>query len=487
MGRMRMKGRGWLAAAACLLMASCAPSVSQYRQYYDALNPPSGTMSKTGPVEAIERARGNYPARDRVLYGMDLGMANNVVGNYRESAKIFRDTDRIIQELYTKSVTNILLAYQTNDLVMPYRGLPFERVMVNLVNSLNYAGTGDWSGALVETRKIREKLVVYNRRYPEAAAPPGKYAAYSGPARRLLDQHNIPYNPSQLNHYTDDAFARFLSGVYEEAQVHAGGVDYQSAFLSYKKALEAYEKNRELFGTPVPAFLARPLLRTADAAGRVDHLARYKREFSGVQWIPSGTFETMGHVVFVGYNGRMFHLVSERMAFPFPIMGQFVMISLAFPKPVGGGTTVRGHDIQALDAANRPVASVRSELGEDLRAIGTTNFQDHLKRIVLREAIRAIIKTTEQVVAQQQAGKSGGALGQLIAAVVGGVATVVSDIADTRSWRTLPATFDYAQLDLPPGTYSIRLKTDGGDGRTTESRVTLLPGEYLFVRAIDVN
>ena len=108
MGRMRMKGRGWLAAAACLLMASCAPSVSQYRQYYDALNPPSGTVSKTGPVEAIERARGNYPARDRVLYGMDLGMANNVVGNYRESAKIFRDTDRIIQELYTKSVTNIL-------------------------------------------------------------------------------------------------------------------------------------------------------------------------------------------------------------------------------------------------------------------------------------------------------------------------------------------------------------------------------------------
>jgi hypothetical protein len=484
---MSKAGSVWFSAAVCLLTASCAPSVSQYRHYYDALNSPSGTVSKTGPVEAIERARGNYPDRDRVLYGMDLGMANNVVGNYRESAKIFRDTDRIIQDLYTKSVTNILLAYQTNDLVMPYRGLPFERVMVNLVDSLNYAGTGDWNGALVETRKIREKLIEYNRRYPDAAVPPGNYAAYSGPAQRLLARRNIPYNPSQLNHYTDDAFARFLSGVYEEAQVHAGGVDYQSAFLSYKKALEAYEKNRALYGTPVPSFLARPLLRTADAAGRVNHLARYKKEFPGVAWTPSGSFETMGHLVFVGYNGRMFHLVSERMAFPFPIMGQVVMVSLAFPKPVDGGTTVLGHDIQALDASNRPVLDVRSELGEDLLAIGMTNFQDHMKRIVLREAIRAIIKTTEQVVAQQQAGKSGGALGQLIAAVVGGVATVVSDIADTRSWRTLPATFDYAQLDLPPGTYAIRLKTDGGAGRATESRVTLLSGEYLFVRTVDVN
>lgn len=477
-------GRVWFLAA-LLMMASCAPSVSQYRHYYAALESPSA--SKAGPVEAIERAKGNYPDRDRVLYGMDLGMANNVVGQYAESQKIFRDTDRAIERLYTKSVTNILLAYQTNDLVMPYRGYPFERVMVNLVNSLNYAGTGDWNGALVEARKIREKLIEYNRRYPEAAVAPAQYANYAGPAQRLLDQRRIPYNPSQLNHYTDDAFARFLSGVYEEAQVNSGGVDYQNAFLSYKKALGAYEKNRVLYGTPVPEFLGPALLRTAEAAGRVNHLAQYKKEYPGVSWVPSRTFEAMGHVVFIGYNGRMYHLMSEKFAFPFPIFGQIVLISMAFPKPVGGGTSVMGHDVQAVDAMSRPAGFARSELGENVRAIGLTNFQDRMKRIVIREAIRAILKTTEQVIAQQQAGKSGGALGQFIAAVVGGVATYASDEADTRSWRTLPATFDYAQLDLAPGTYMIRVQTQGGSGRSEETKVTLLPGEYLFVRSVDVN
>lgn len=470
-----------------MAMVSCAPPVSQYHHYFSALSRSPGTGPDKAPVRIIQKARSSYPDRDMVLYGMDLGMANNVVGDFRESSRIFRNTERLDQQLYTKSVGNIALSYQTNDLVLPFRGTPFERVMINLVNSLNYAGEGDWNGALVETRKIREKLVRYNRRYPKATLSGGKYARSEEGAARLLGQHQIPYDPSQLNHYTDDAFARYLSGVYQEAQIHLGGVDYQSALLSYRKAFRVYQKNQVLYGTGIPSFLVPALLRTADAAGRSNLLGRLRKRYPGVSWVPASHFERLGHILFVGYNGRIFHLTPERFAFPFPIGGQLPVISFAIPRPEGGGTSVSGHRLKALDPGRQEVLSVQSETAEDLTAIGKTNFQDHLKRIVLREAVRAILKTTEEVVSQNEANRYGGPLGGVLAMIVGDVATYASDIADTRSWRTLPATFDYAQMDLDPGTYTIEVQGEGGSGHFQRQRVTLVSGEYLLVRDVDVN
>ncbi len=483
-----MKAAGRLGCLLLLMaMVSCAPSVSQYHHYYAALSQYPGNGPDKAPVRIIMKAKSSYPDRNMVLYGMDLGMANNVVGDFRESSRIFRDTERLDEKLYTKSVSNLTLSYQTNDLVLPFRGTPFERVMVNLVNSLNYAGLGDWNGALVETRKIREKLIRYNQQYPKNTMSGGKYSHFEAGAAQLLSQHQIPYNPGQLNQYTDDPFARFLSGAYEEAQVHSGGVDYQSALLSYRKAYDAYQKNRILYGTNVPYFLIPALLRTADAAGRPNLLGRMQKAYPGVSWVPATQFERLGHILFVGYDGRIFHLTSNRFAFPFPIGNALPVISFAVPRAVGGGTTVSGHQIIALDSAKRPVLHVQTEFAEDLDAIGKTNFQDHLKRIVLKEAVRAILKTTESVVAQNAANRYAGALGGILAMIVGDVATVASDVADTRSWRTLPASFDYAQMDLAPGTYTIEIQGEGGAAHLLRQRVTLVAGEYVLLRDIDVN
>lgn len=470
-----------------MAMVSCSLSTSQYRRYYSALSQYSGTGPDKAAVRIIRKARSSYPDRDMVLYGMDLGMANDVVGNFRESSRVFRSTERLDERLYTKSIGDMTLSYQTNDLVLPFRGTPFERVMINLVNSMNYAGMGDWNGALVETRKIREKLIRYNRRYPKATLAGGKYARFEGGAARLLSRHQIPYNPSQLNHYTDDAFARFLAGVYEEAQIRLGGVDYQSALLSYQKAFRTYQKNRVLYGTSIPSFLVPALLRTADAAGRPHLLSRLRKRFPDVPWVPVSRFEHLGHILFVGYNGRIFHLTSDHFAFPFPIGDQFPIISFDIPRPAGGGTTVSGHDLKAFDLDQHTVLNVQSEPAEDLDAIGKTNFQDHLKRIVLREAVRAIVKTTEEVVSQNEAARYGGPLGGILAMVVGDVATYASDVADTRSWRTLPATFDFAQMDLEPGTYTVEMRGEGGAGHFQRQRVTLVAGEYLLIRDVDVN
>ncbi len=470
----------------CLILSSCAPSTEQYKGYFASLsiNPSDGGVDP-GPEKIIRKAHDSYGERNEVLYDMDLGAAAQASGDYRTSEKAFRSADRLSRMLYTKSVTNIIEAYQTNDLVIPYQGYPFERVMINLLNSLNYAQTGDWTGALVETRKIRLKLQQYNQDYPKVASPPGKFAQYQNSAINLMTQHHISFNPAQLNHYTDDGFARFLSGIYQEAQVNSGGVDYSSSLISYRKAYSTYEKNQILYRAPIPSFVVPALLRSAEASGRVNLLASLKKRFPGAQWIRAASFEKMGHVIFVGYNGQIFHLTSQRFAFPFPIANTLAMVSFSVPNPVHGGTRLLGHRVVARDTAKTVVAENSSEVAEPLMAIGLTNFQDHLKRVVFREAVRSILKTAEEVVATNVADRQGGAIAGIIAMIVGDVANVASDEADTRSWRTLPSQMDYSELDLNPGTYDISVYPVGASGPVMEKRVTLVPGQFLLLHETD--
>jgi hypothetical protein len=494
MNRLRLS----LATSILLLFSACAPSFVQDRIYYnDLAQAPGGMIGEQKNASAeqalaeIKKAETNkvYGDKEQLLLGMDLGMANHVAAHYRSSEEILRKSDLLAEELFTKSFTDILMAYQLNDYSLPYKGMPYERVMINLVNSLNYAATGDWNGALVEAKKIRTKLVEYNRMYPQAAGTPGKYASAEGPARNLLAQHHVEYNPSQLNHYTDDAFARYLAGVFEEAQIASGAGDYQSAYLSYKKAYDTYQKYKLLYNTPTPSFLAPALLRTAEAAGRTHELRKWKTQFPGVSYTPSSDYEKMGHILFVGFNGEIFHLGQEKFAFPLPIPGgTMALVSFSYPKPVGGGTDVLSHEITlAAPGGGTPVARVSSELGDNLMAVGGTNFKDHLDRLILREAIRATLKTIEQVAAQKAANQAGGALAELGAMVGGMIFTAATDQADIRSWRLLPATIDMAMVDVPPGTYdlTIHARTGLGMGGIMKERITVTAGQYLLVRTVN--
>lgn len=490
MGRARLLVWG----CAGLLASACAPGFSQDRTYFNDLGgAPGGIVTGSSPaataaLDAIRKARDSYGNKDQLLLGMDLGMANHVAGLYPRSEEIFRKTDRLSEKLFTQSFTNTVLAYQLNDYSLPYRGLPYERVMINLVNSLNYAETGDWSGALVEARKIREKLLLYNRSYASGTgSAPGKYGRYEGPARSLLSRHHIAYDPSHLNHYTDDAFARYLSGIYAEAQVQSGGSSYQSAYLSYKKAASVYAAYRTLYNTPVPSFIAPALLRTSEAAGRTNEFNKWRARYPNVAYTPASTYEKMGHLLFVGFNGQIFHLIQNRMVFPVPIAGTLSMISFSVPQPAGGTRNATNHEILVTTPSGAPVVRTRSELGDDLMAIGLTNFTDHLTRIVLREAIRAVLKTGEEIASQKIADQQGGILAELGAMVAGDIFAVASDQADIRSWRLLPATIDCSMVDLPPGTYdlTIQTRTGFGPGGRVTRRVTVAPGQYLLVRTVN--
>jgi len=80
-------------------------------------------------------------------------------------------------------------------------------------------------------------------------------------------------------------------------------------------------------------------------------------------------------------------------------------------------------------------------------------LKDQMPGILLRTVIRAVVKS----VAQDQAYKGGLALG-----VVANVATVATEQADDRSWRTLPERISVARATLPQGVQTIEFQTGSG-------------------------
>jgi len=104
-----------------------------------------------------------------------------------ESNLAFEEADKLIED-YQKNIGLEALALVTNPMVKPYKPEDFEVVMVNYFKALNYLNLGKYREALVEVRRINEKLNQLNDKYPD-----------------------------HKNRYQDDAFAHIVVGLKYES------------------------------------------------------------------------------------------------------------------------------------------------------------------------------------------------------------------------------------------------------------------------------
>ena len=58
--------------------------------------------------------------------------------------------------------------------------------------------------------------------------------------------------------------------------------------------------------------------------------------------------------------------------------------------------------------------------------------------------------------------------------------------ADTRTWRTLPAEFQLARLNLPPGTYTLNIASSDNLYALSDVDVSVQLGKTSFVVVDDV-
>lgn len=355
-----------------------------------------------------------YGSKNEILYLMDSGIISMQCGDYSKAADFFGKASELGDKLWTESLSAQALSLITNDLVLPYAGEDFERVMLPMFSGFCYMKIGKYDEALVDFRKLDIMLGEMNSRY---------------------DSKNI---------YKEDALARYLGGALYESMGK-----YDDAFIDYYKAFRIYRDYERDYGMKIPDFAAQDLINAGKKSGRLGEAVELmgKDYFESVKPIDTAK---KGKVVFISFAGASPVKHDDKIVLPSPAGP----ITVAFPIMIPSSLPCRPSDL--LIKGEYQSYTARFEKAEDINAIAMKNLDDRRARYIAKAVARAAVK---QVVFHQIGTRSTNSEDtRNLIKILLNIANLFLEQADTRSWRTLPGEIHISRFYLPAGVYSLKIQ-----------------------------
>jgi len=424
---------------ASLLLSSCATYYKQNEAFNKSFE--SGDMQMANKhLDANKKLQSN---RNRVLYLVNKGTLAWMQQDYTLANTYFKEADLYIED-QRKNFGSEALAIVSNPSVKPYKPEDFENVLINYYKAIGYLQLGKNQEALVECRRVNEKLYALNDKYPR----------------------------NHKNRYSDDAFAHNLMGMIYDASK-----DYNNAFIAYRNAYNIYKSNySENFGTLSPEQLKKDILRTSKRIGFEQEYNFYSKEF-GMTYDSNSKDE--GEIIFIWMNGLgpikdewsinfaanrstggILTLANneEGVSFPFntnnfsskenAAFSNLDFVRIAFPKykervPLFNQAFI---EIDGL-------GQYRLEKAEDVNAIAFKCLKDRM----VRELANSILRLATKKALEEYARSKDETLGTLLS-----IANALTEKADTRNWQTLPHGIYYTRIKLQPGKHKLLLNLKSG-------------------------
>ena len=399
-------------------------------------------------ASTVQGAEKDYGTKARLLYLMDRAMTLHLAGDYKASNDAIDEGAKLIDVLYTKSVSAEATSFLVNDMSLPYRGDNYERVMLHVLGMLNYAALGDKDAALVEARRADEKLKAFAQEVGEDKVG-----------------------------YREDALARYVSAVLYEA---GSRQELWDAYLDYKKADEAFDLYAKLYATPKPARLKADLQRLAQGLGEQEDLLKWQARDGQQAFVPlSETRKDRAELVVLLYQGLAPAKVSTSLTLPISLAdGTNQYFKMALPK-----AAVMPLPPTKARLMVGTTSTVPFELFQDINAIAERDLQDKSLGLTVKATARALIKFQAAREVQKKAREAGEGA-ELIAFLGTNLYELFSEQADIRSWRTLPGRIFVARIALAPGKQhgQVLVDEDGVSRMVDLGDLDLKPGQKLFLQ-----
>jgi uncharacterized protein len=327
--------------------------------------------------------------------------------------------------------------YLFSDDVGPYRAPPYEKLLLNTLNLMNYLAMGDLTGAKVEARRLAIM-------------------------QKYVKQHEEENEMVGIGSY--------LAGFAFEK---AGDRDEALAFYDDALRYAQYQSLRE----PL-----RVLTRGAQRSPGIDALV-------AGQSAPSVAETGEGEIVVVVGFGR----VPQKVPVRIPIGLALTLVAMHMPArdyakanelaakglvtwinypTLGKGKG--GYSAPSFSLDGRPM---QMEEALDVEAEVRESWKKHETTVILSAITRMVARLVAGEVAQAATSQDGSPVGLLV-----GLATTatlaVFDTPDTRCWATLPSRIAVARVRVPAGQHEVRLSARGV---TKTARVNVARGGWAFV------
>ena len=392
-----------------------------------------------GNVEAaqkfLKKQKKAEEGKDRLLYFLDRGVVEQMIGNYDSSNYYFEQAYYYNQD-YVKSLGADIASYITNPMVKPYKSEDFEEVLVHYYKAINFINKHQLDDALIEVRRINISL------------------------NRISDRYE-----GKRFRYKEDAFAHLLMGVIYEAKQ-----DYNNAFIAYRNAYNTYESVYGEFGVEIPLQLKKDLLRAAHYTGFYEEVDFYERKFNLkaerreegkgtlVFFWMNGLVPVKGEISLNfsnnGGSGGTFVLSDDQSGMSFPIivndpyersdLSELKVVRVAIPKFNRRDPLYTSASLIEQDTA------VELELTENINNIAIASLEDRIFRELASTIGRVAVKQAAAAAAREKDEGLGTAVSLINA---------LTEKADTRNWQTLPNQISYQRIDLEEGEHLIKLAT----------------------------
>jgi len=430
-----------VALAGVTLLAGCA-SVTRS---YDSESQATLQHANTGNIDqALLALEANNTSTDKdLVYYLEKGELSRLQNNYQGSREALLKADEkiTIWEAEAKNNPEQLLGLAgsvlVNDKVMRYDGQDYEKVMASTKLALTHIALGDMNAARIEIKKTHEREAVIqefrDKEYAEIEAEAkekGQQASFKTLEGYPVETLNDPEVTALKNGY-QNAFSHYLSGFVYEALNEPG-----LAAAGYRTAIEL---------RPGLPFLEKGLAELGKRGLQSDSkpVSKKSKKRKGEAESETTTSGDSADVLFVVESGSIAGRQSVSLPLPIPTSGGMVIAPVTFPVIKSDKSTSTP---DALQIDKKPLKLTKVA---NLDAMAQRCLSDDMPGIILRSTLRAALKGT----LQHQAGKYAGPLGQILATV----ATVTTEGADERAWRSLPKDVSLARAPMKSGEYDVYL------------------------------
>ena len=445
---------------------------------------PGGTPSASAAVNQTQtNAALNAAAPDQV--SDRIAWLTRSIAAFDDAARRIDDYEAAAR-ISASSETAALFTNQAN---LPYRGRAYDKVMVHTYQALNYLQLADPDAARVELNRAlqrqRDAVQANARRIEEAQKLAA--SAREGGVRDEQGRQGSSYDVDRAT--SDPRTAAGVSGI--ESKFNAAILpygDYVNPFTTFLDALvfthqgsdnsdlerarKSWERvvnfspqnpyaredyiavepdlQRPLGGTPSPASAdAAPAVPASSAPAVAAHAAPAVAADTLVApaaQAPAPAPVAPGSLTYVIFEtGSAPYRDQTRIDLPlFVFTDNISYVGMALPEL----TTSFGHasslQIATSEGRNYPAALVAS-----MDSVVAQDFKNEWPSILTKTILATATKATIDAVLQKQMEDQAGPTGALLFRLATAVTQMAINIADTRTWRSLPKEFHYARLPTP--------------------------------------
>ena len=388
----------------CFSIFSCASSVDFHSAFVQDV--------KNGNYELVystleESSKDFYSKHDDVLQMLDLGL----LAHYSEFPEVainyLNQAEKLIEENYSKSISQNISSYILNDNVIDYAGEEYEDIYVNLFKCLTFVSIEDYEKAFVEIRRFNNKLKSLSVKYQNQIYKIKEEANFND------DSYNEENYKIQ---FYDSVFARYLSMLL---YLYEGDID--SAKIDYNFLVSAFNTQKQLYNFSFPKQIEENFYTKKNNV-RLNVIA-----FSGMA--PRKKEESISNVYY-GYK-------------------------VAFPVMYNMTSEVASIKLIAINQSTKEIYKKDFEKIECISNIAVDTFKQRQNLIYTKSIARSLIKASTTAVLGTLKEKNDNESIFNLLYYSSMIANQLTEVADIRTSKYFPSSVYASGIDLPEGNYDI--------------------------------